>query len=1362
MPYPINPDDYNIDKLNTGFLGPILTTDFRDYILGFNLDNINPEIVSHGYNLGGLNDYVGNEFNPNPHVQDLPGAYTSADLPSTLLGNVTPWESNQVMNLWGSADPYSYQLGNSNINTSAPYQGKNTYTVQAKTLTDPGNVSIWYKSNSGSIVNVKDIREDNNLDNNKYGPELIKDLTDPLKVDSAGYVQYKTYAGGDFRASILGQQLGFGAGAGIEFDSDLADIGKEQRKFNIKERIKLNFIGDTIGKINADPLGLLAGQDLFTRDYTITQGPGFGGKAAEFTQSLLGFNYPSSILPSWLSVPGTAGGDVNEDLLNNTASGTKSLLYDAIVKNKWGPRFMKGEELTQPKTKSKVGNFIKNINDKIDTFNGAGEQPSTIRYTDAVTTDVEAQEKRDKSLVDKLNTTVADTVNKLMGKINPSVIPVQSEQPDKAINPIDGDEAYSFEKGYDPYDMSIQQEYDSIDNDGLDPHRFIVKNDKGIPDTALMGDNDIMYWENRSEGGRPIAKRGLLKYTQKLIDGDKNMIGRRDGARYIGIANDTSNVSTADKNRHKVFSQGNRIQVEGSEGGKIYCRSWSHRNPYSKIEDTIRHRQSNNLFLKELGILEDNGMPKIVPYYDEYSNWTESKYSTGEPSKYMLSLENLAWQNTREFNALPNVEKGPNGGRLMWFPPYDINFTDNSSVNWESTQFIGRGEPIYTYNHAERTGTLSFTIITDHPSSLNQLRLDTKANLERYFAGCEDLTNTAFGDVDGEEIPEPETVDKPKPMNEPTGETPKVVYYFENADKKPKISPGRNVYTDVDQGYESDGLNAGFFDSLQKMTDFLLTPNGKRYKIIVRGYTSALNVNDYNQVLGKDRADSLRAYFTSYLTNAEIGLEPVVYETFDETAGKKEYPKEINWKDSPLRWAETESMGEVAKSGQDGPITSNQTQEEIENIVNDPVAKLARKAVITLEYNPDIDALMLEKATNQVEEINKERQAEYNRKQKDRQVKIDAISERLAREMVNESTYFNKMEVEDSFVFDSLREKVKFFHPAFHSMTPEGLNSRLTFLKQCTRQGPNINKGEPQNMAFGRPPICVLRIGDFYHTKIVIDSVNLSYEPLLWDLNPEGVGVQPMIAKVDLNFKFIGGSSLGGPINQLQNAVSFNFFANTSVYNKRKSVTVSSSKDLPGRKGTKTETFDYGSWKSPSEIGSELPKSEINLDKRDNVDDLIEEDLREYFGEVTDKGKTDPKLEETKKAIKDAEESGEDKFSKAADVVKFTHIGTRYGGGSITIVTKTLIEILPEEKDNWNMIMLEFDTRTPGSEADRVNEYSSIASDGKSATFTDYEGNIEAEGGESGTYWYKFYVIVNNVQTGEQRIFTEEVTNKIP
>jgi hypothetical protein len=104
------------------------------------------------------------------------------------------------------------------------------------------------------------------------------------------------------------------------------------------------------------------------------------------------------------------------------------------------------------------------------------------------------------------------------------------------------------------------------------------------------------------------------------------------------------------------------------------------------------------------------------------------------------------------------------------------------------------------------------------------------------------------------------------------------------------------------------------------------------------------------------------------------------------------------------------------------------------------------------------------------------------------------------------------------------------------------------------RQGPTLGASEtnnPNNLAFGRPPVCILRIGDFYHTKIIIENLNFSFEPLVWDLNPEGVGVQPMIANVTMSFKFIGASTLMGPLNKLQNALSFNYFANAQVYDPR-------------------------------------------------------------------------------------------------------------------------------------------------------------------------------------------------------------------
>ena len=133
------------------------------------------------------------------------------------------------------------------------------------------------------------------------------------------------------------------------------------------------------------------------------------------------------------------------------------------------------------------------------------------------------------------------------------------------------------------------------------------------------------------------------------------------------------------------------------------------------------------------------------------------------------------------------------------------------------------------------------------------------------------------------------------------------------------------------------------------------------------------------------------------------------------------------------------------------------------------------------------------------------------------------------------------------------------YYPVFHSQTPEDFHKRLTFLQQCTRQG-SAKRYNPEpdengimrarNSVFGRQPICILRVGDFFYTKVIIESVNVDYTETTWDMNPEGMGMQPMIAKITLNMKLIGGQSLKGPIDALQNAVSFNYYANSSFSNK--------------------------------------------------------------------------------------------------------------------------------------------------------------------------------------------------------------------
>lgn len=160
----------------------------------------------------------------------------------------------------------------------------------------------------------------------------------------------------------------------------------------------------------------------------------------------------------------------------------------------------------------------------------------------------------------------------------------------------------------------------------------------------------------------------------------------------------------------------------------------------------------------------------------------------------------------------------------------------------------------------------------------------------------------------------------------------------------------------------------------------------------------------------------------------------------------------------------------------------------------------------------------------------------------------------------NEKLFFEMLQENDSVAYKRLVDKVKYFSPAFHSTTPEGFNARLTFLHQCTRQGPTVTSSDisgsttASNLAFGRAPFCILRLGDFLNTKIAINSISINYPDNQWDINPDGIGMQYMMAKVQMNIDIIGGSDISAPIKRLQNAVTFNYYANTSIYDNRSDI----------------------------------------------------------------------------------------------------------------------------------------------------------------------------------------------------------------
>ena len=538
----------------------------------------------------------------------------------------------------------------------------------------------------------------------------------------------------------------------------------------------------------------------------------------------------------------------------------------------------------------------------------------------------------------------------------------------------------------------------------------------------------------------------------------------------------------------------NGVAVEGDKEN-IFSRTWSSTKTYGTVDDLQKNRGLYPYDDKIRNDIEDsvlgkNGFVKISPY--KVPKGVNNDY---EAKKFMFSIENLAWSD--KITSLPLFEQG-NGdpktgtkGRIMWFPPYDIKFTDTTAVDWDSTKFIGRGEPVYTYNNTERSGTLSFKIIIDYPDYMNNSKITDNELMASLVAGS--LEYNKYFSTDEERILSEEynsNVEIVKQIPSITPNTPdRVIFYFENNS------------TVVNATYEAAGLNstwvtAGYASTLSSQ---LRQNNG--IKIRINGYASLTGTTAANLVLSDGRIAAVKAWLTANL-DADINVAS--------------------------RFIKGTSYGETASSST-GTVDSDGVKRE-------------RSAKVDFIYEPKDD-----KQIQSFSDIAKETPINFNE-----------IASKIKRRFHREDEYFEELKksadagvASDKIIYDNIREKIKFFHPAFHSTTPEGFNSRLTFLQQCTRQGPTDAENKSNNLAFGSPPVCILRIGDFYNTKIIINTLTIGYDPLVWDLNPEGVGVQPMIANIEIGFKFIGGSAINGPINKLQNAVSFNYFANSGVYDPR-------------------------------------------------------------------------------------------------------------------------------------------------------------------------------------------------------------------
>lgn len=1338
----INPFDYNIDNFDSGFLGPISDTNFRNWVFSHNLPVVNPVIGGVISNAWGDRGTEYDVSQSNPNVVDVPNLTDVANTPSLYNNMTNPRQDNLSRNIPG-VNPEVASLGITNqdlgvdastllnsipSNVDLPSVGDvatiagplNNFTnpTQDNLAKNPsaaemglwhpemisiiqqagnslntsygvpatlkigyaGNVESWV-SPGGYTTTTFEIRDAGYFtQDNKYGPSEIVGYSvngDDLINGTTGFIQYNDQVQGDFRDQLFSRTLGVGVvpfsqvSSGINYKpdgtnpSELDLIARKRRGIELANRLKLNFTDDVVGAINTSVFDLAAGGSLVRKNYQITVPKTNLGKAAQFVATLAGFELPTSIIPSDAFVtsspmnPSGTEVDISNQLLDYTGAGQKSLLFSALDINKYGPTL--GDAYQPAPDGSQVKKSIV----------GAGQPPQTYNYL----SEPKPNTTRQTTVIDDINNKVSSAIR---GAQNTPQIPTEFDNP--TIAPDQNGGFYGRFEQFESVGRSFSEK------NGFPTGNETEIHDLSKPNTTYIGtpteilrqgavSDETVDW--RTRGTRNPYKKGILKYTQDLVN--KSKLG--DAAGYIGYFDSADSLKSTeykqdiDKHGHltgakdptskpTLPSKGNTTRnysfgdnVDSDSGGEYYCRSWSSRRKYHTWDNLIRSegnwwrvdKDKSNLMTMNWGH-ESTGMPKIA--WDSYDNevyglaqdvvnanpgkkfgkgWgfdVSNAGMVGLMVPYMFSIENLAWKDSPNHQALPPCEKGPNGGRIMWFPPYNMDFSDSTSANWDSTNFIGRGEPIYTYNHTERTGQLSFTIVVDHPSVLNELKNRFKDTLldegyHSFFAGCDAGTiKNLFKDYIPENSvikPKEEPVEskpepiKPKEPKEPPYNNLKI--YFENTRTAEGIyAPPNGVGRTPDFKYEvtysaiagdwanspicsgSLGLNAGIEQKLQELAKFLVTEDGKNYTIKVEGFTSSANPTaNFNTVLAKNRADNTKTYLYNLMVAAET--QPPKLGGTDEY-----YPAETSLVNDNNRWVtkSTPNLSAGVRKCSPNKQCFNKITNEYdccdgnpcdvtleEPQANSKSAKEARYATITLVSNKILQANILNK-------VNQQNQSVFEAEQKVKAKQRQEAAELAAKYYINECDYFQEIKRDNPFVYASLGEKIQNFHPAFHAITPEGFNSRLTFLQQCMRQGPQLMDSElPQNMVFGRPPICVLKIGDFYHTKIVVDSMNFTFDPLQWDLNPEGIGVQPMLVKVDMGFKFIGGSSLGGPIKQLQNAVSYNFFANTGIYQPAQVL----DNKLEGRR-----KFIYGAFKTPEEANKAY--DEVALAGSQTKDDL--------------------------------------------------------------------------------------------------------------------------------------------------------------
>lgn len=1142
---------------------------------------------------------------------------------------------------------------------------------------------------------------------NIWGPEggykdlvVITDIQQPSHYFSPyifpNFFNFSTYS----TYNIVFQNDPLGSNGLLSSDTHLAQIGASQLKGLFEERISQEIAQNTVGLINLDTITdpfsasmLATGQQpFFTKNWKITVPEGPLLAAVSLANRLTGTYFPVSLIPGdyfddvsgeklpqnipALSTINTATGGLLGPVLNkwrspsevfvaNTGNGQKSVLFASLDYNKYKPDYNTGvflgltqsvSNLFNQDNKSSGGYYVGSKNSEPGQIDGPPNQVPVNEYGQQQQSIVYGPQE----LGILYEGNVGQIQFGLAGKSysDDGGIAGQLVWTSPKYKPNAG---WKVGKGGDP--KFIDQEFNVIQSD-----------------------------YNRYQSTDFEFKIGsILDKTQRIIESADNVQGQ---ARLKHVGTAINQVSKVFNDGYKEITKGSRVmsysdQTTGQEAGIEYCRVFQKDTPYftyADLQKTDGIVNSGRRFT--YSVFDNTYNLNIAPIRNPGS----TNIVNGKVKKYMFSLENLAWRTSDRpgftYDDLPACEKGPNGGRIMWFPPYDLKFNDDSKPDFNSTYFMGRPEPIYTYKNTSRSGSLSWTIIVDNPAMLNtiiekQLKGVAKERvdgiIDSFFAGCTKYDIYDLG-IKFNQIPTKDLYVYQQILNNPrltteeyeatfasigtnasgglnassstgadgsanqqgTNSTTTISnddtfgkdvikfegygFYFHNDLPDPNTrlvkatqpfnywyneytqligtryvtdSPSK-VYLSSTEVFEKGGID-NFFNTvvsgnyaavqgkLLPILDELVVKQKRKVTINLVGSASAPNTPEYNVNLSERRISSVIQWFDAqptsdkktfgeYRTGGEALIEftstgegetiVIPKQSSDPTQDTNVFDAESNITTSvncnvDIKEKVNNSLV-TTKAAQIFSIPAMACRRVVMNRITVEPAKPSQDEIpIVPTYQPGTPSDVQTPYTGLTRNIKLEPENTIINKLR------DGISKKILRYLFSECDYFELIKETNPMIYDSFRDKIKYFNPAFHSMTPEGLNARLTFLNQCMRPGQTIPvigpDGKPKyndalNTSFGTPPILVLRVGDFYHTKIVPTNLGIQYEPLHLDLNPEGIGIQPMLAKISLSFNIIGGMGLKEPVQELQNALSFNFYANTEIYDDRATATENTKK----------------------------------------------------------------------------------------------------------------------------------------------------------------------------------------------------------